>query len=437
MDSGNKRADNFLRELGISADSFSTGEYCDLFLREMERGLAGEESSLQMIPTFISTDHELPLNTPVIVIDAGGTNLRTGVVTFSEDKSLSLSHFTKQGMPGVEKEVSAQEFFGSIADAVEPVFDGSEKIGFCFSYAADITENRDGRLIVFSKEIKAPEVIGKLVGKELLDELARRGHRQPKRLTLLNDTVATLLAGKISSTQKRYSAYVGFILGTGTNTSYVEKSGNITKVTNQLAEEHQTINIESGNFAVPTAKTDREFFATTKDPSSYPFEKLISGAYLGPYARFVLGKAIQLGEVSRQFAEAFRAKMAQHSFDTITMDKFLHRPHDTSGLIASCCSSDEDALFIYRLFDGIIERAAKLTAVNLSATILKTGEGTDPRRPICINADGTTYYKTHNLQRYTEWYLQEYLNRELARYYEFVEIDNSPIVGAAVAGLIG
>jgi hypothetical protein len=29
---------------------------------------------------------------------------------------------------------------------------------------------------MFSKEIKAPEVIGKPVGKTLLEELARRGH---------------------------------------------------------------------------------------------------------------------------------------------------------------------------------------------------------------------------------------------------------------------
>ncbi|MDA3832312.1 MAG: hexokinase [Spirochaetales bacterium] len=435
MVSGIERADGFLKELGISADSFSTQHYCELFLDEMQKGLEGKKSSLQMIPTYISTDKELLYDSPVIVIDAGGTNLRTAVVQFGKSGDARISQFSKQDMPGVKKEVTARQFFSSIADAVEPVFNASDKMGFCFSYAADITEDRDGRLIVFSKEIKAPEVIGKLVGKELLQELAQRGFYHQKRLTLLNDTVATLLAGKVNQSGKQYSGYVGFILGTGTNTSYVEQAGSITKLVNPSSDRHQIINIESGNFAVPASLTDQEFYETTKVPSLYHFEKLISGAYIGQYGLFIIKKATAEKMLSPAFGDAFRKFSG--AFDTITMDTFLHQPHEMEHLIASCCSTDDDALFVYRLLDGVIERAAKLTAVNLSATVLKSGEGSDPRRPVCINADGTTYYKTHNLKRYTEWYLHEFLGKELRKYYEFVEIDNSPILGAAVAGLIG
>ncbi|HRR34168.1 MAG TPA: hypothetical protein P5026_08735 [Kiritimatiellia bacterium] len=39
-------------------------------------------------------------------------------------------------------------------------------------------------------------------------------------------------------------------------------------------------------------------------------------------------------------------------------------------------------------------RAAALTAVNLASAILKTGEGRDPARPVCVNVDGATYYRT-------------------------------------------
>ncbi len=88
------------------------------------------------------------------------------------------------------------------------------------------------------------------------------------------------------------------------------------------------------------------------------------------------------------------------------------------------------------LLDGVIERAGKLTAVNLAATVIQSQAGTDPRHPVCINADGTTYYKTHNLQKYTQWYLHEFLEKKIGRYYEFVSIDQSPIIGAAIAGLL-
>ena len=59
---------------------------------EMERGLAGEKSSLPMIPTYLSDVGEIPLHEPVAVIDAGGVryavNLESEAVTRSMVKSL-------------------------------------------------------------------------------------------------------------------------------------------------------------------------------------------------------------------------------------------------------------------------------------------------------------------------------------------------------------
>ena len=85
----------------------------------------------------------------------------------------------------------------------------------------------DGRLLKWTKEMKAPEVIGRFIGKGLLEALGRGG--AGKSVVLLNDTVATLLAGKAAD-KKRYGSYVGFILGTGTNIAYLEKNENILTV---------------------------------------------------------------------------------------------------------------------------------------------------------------------------------------------------------------
>jgi hexokinase len=104
-------------------------------------------------------------------------------------------------------------------------------------------------------------------------------------------------------------------------------------------------------------------------------------------------------------------------------------------LVKCVQGNEEDAIALWHLIDNLISKAAKLTAANLTAAVLASGQGKDPRRPVCINADGTTFYKTEFLKRDTEFYLQQYLQQELDRYAVLVKIENSPTIGAAIAGL--
>ncbi len=423
----------FIADHGLNPDAIQMDRETASFLTEMERGLAGkDESSLAMLPTYINLEHAIPVNRPVVVIDAGGTNFRVGIVSFNERLEPEIRSFRKRSMPGFEREVSAGEFFEAMAEFVAPVIGESDRIGFCFSYAAEITANRDGRLLFFSKEIKAPEVCGMEVGANLLEALGAEKAGHICNLTVLNDTVATLLAARAAAAQRDYSGFVGFILGTGTNTCYLEKIRNIGKLGSVDREHSMLVNVESGNYRYSGSELDRQFYATTKAPKMYRFEKLISGAYIGPYAAMVIGKAVEAGLFSPRFAESFAAVPA---IDTIVMDQFLHAPGDRTGTLAACCETEGDATALYILLDSIIERAGKLTAINLSAAVLKADIGHNPLHPVCINADGTTFHKTHNLRRYTEFYLDAYLTRECGRYYEIISIDNAPVLGAAIAGL--
>jgi len=427
-----KKTEAFLHDVRVTAEAIDMDECCSLFLREMERGLRGEPSSLAMIPTYTSTESTIEPGQSVIVLDAGGTNFRTCLVTFDEHGSARIEDFKKSGMPGVKVQTTAKEFFSILADDVERLIDRSDRIGFCFSYAAAITADHDGIPLVFSKEIKAPEVIGKPVGRSLLEELDRRGHAViNKKLAVVNDTVATLLAGKTAAGSTPYGGYIGFILGTGTNTAYVERNANIAKLTTDLGAS-QIINVESGNLDVVPGELDRQFMASTKQPNQYHFEKMISGAYLGSFSHLVVSHAIGEGLFSKRFADAFTTI---EPLNTTRMSNYLEMPHNQAYDLVRCVAYEEDATALYLILDAIIARSAKLTAVNLAAAVLKSGEGTNPRYPVCINADGTTYYKTENLQRYTEQYVVEFLQRRHHRYTRFVRIDDSPIIGSAVAGL--
>ncbi|ADY13896.1 hexokinase family protein [Sphaerochaeta globosa] len=424
----------FLSRWGIDPASVDMKALLATFLSEMEKGLEAEStSSLKMIPTYTEVVSTIAKGESVIVLDAGGTNFRTCLVTFDEQGNAHIEDFKKVSMPGVKEEVSAQKFFSTFADEVERLIDKSDKIGFCFSYAAAITADHDGIPLVFSKEIKAPEVIGKKVGASLLAELERRGYDVTnKKVAVLNDTVATLLAGQSAASDIPYSGYIGFILGTGTNTAYVERNSNIAKL-GLFDGKSQIINIESGNFDYCPSKLDREYFDSTKQPEQYHLEKMISGAYLGPLSTLVIQKAIADGILSATFAKRF-AQLG--TVNTTVMSNYLEMPLNKEYALVACCEGNEDdAIALWMIIDAVIARAAKLTAANLAATVIKSGAGTDPRRPVCINADGTTFYKTEYLKKYTEYYLHTYLQLEYKRYYRFVRIDDSPTIGAAIAGL--
>ena len=58
----------------------------------------------------------------------------------------------------------------------------------------------------------------------------------------------------------------------------------------------------------------------------------------------------------------------------------------------------------------------------------------DPEYPVCINIDGSTYYKAFGLREKAEAYLSEILgSRGIS--YDLVRADDAPMIGAAVAGL--
>lgn len=427
------KIEDFLKRHMLAASSVDADKTLDFILSEMEKGLEEENgSSLQMIPTYVSPDDaDIVPGKSVIVMDAGGTNFRTCLVTFDDNKQPVISDFQKVGMPGIKEEVSASDFYSILADNIERLIDKSDRIGFCFSYAATITKDHDGIPIVFSKEIKAPEVIGKPLGKNLLAELERRGHDvSDKRVAVVNDTVATLLAAKAGRPDNA-SSYIGFILGTGTNTAYTEKNSAIAKISEMDGRE--IVNVESGCLALELGDLDKEFVSGTKDPAKYWFEKKISGAYLGPFAAHVIEAAVKEGVLTKAFGERFKTILP---LDTTRMSHYLEDCHNPDyDLVKVVGDNEEDAAALYRIIKAVIERAGKLTAINLTAAVLRSGEGKNPRLPVVINADGTTFYKTAFLEFYTKLYLDELLEKKHGRYYEMVRIDNSPTLGAAIAGL--
>ena len=428
----------FLKRNRMDHASIDIRKECEVFLQDMQNGLNGVKDCLDMLPTYIPMTEDIPSDERVIVMDAGGTNFRVAVVYFDENKKPVIEDFTNHPMPGAGEEVGQDEFFRTVAEYLRPVIHKSNKIGFCFSYPTDILPNGDGKLIRFSKEIRVRDMIGQPVGAGILEALKKAGYTEPKRIVLLNDTVATLLGGKAAYSKVPYDSFIGYILGTGTNTCYIEKGSHIGKL-QAAGRNYDTmlINMESGAYGKsPSGKIDREFDETTVNPGQANFEKKISGGYLGGLVHTALKDAAADGLFSETLANAIRNVP---TLSTKEADDFLHAPYG-DNLLANSCSRDpeeggKDRTTLYYLIDSLVERAAKLSAVNLSTVIIKTGKGNDPCRPVCITADGSTFYKTKNFKSRVEHYMKIYLNDELGLYHEFVEVKNANLTGSAIAAL--
>jgi hexokinase len=428
-----QKVTDFLTQHHMSYETIDMEEYCHIFLEEMTNGLAGKKSSLQMIPTYIEVEREIPINEPVIVLDAGGTNFRVATVYFDEEGEPVIEHFNRYPMPGVHEEVTKDRFFQIITGYLNDVVYTSHNIGFCFSYPTEIFPNKDGKLLHFTKEIQAEEVEGEMIGENLVSTLEVLGHSEKKHVVLLNDTVATLLAGELAFQNKTFDSYIGFILGTGTNSCYIESNRNIPKKSELDLTKHQIINIESGAFTRgPQGAIDLQFDESTANPGKYSFEKMVSGAYLGALCSKTLEVASkQL--FSDNIAEELKTL---ETLKTKDVNDFMHYPDGTNNPLASLChhGTKEDRVTMYYLLDSLIERAAKLTAINIASVVMKSDKGKNPCFPVCITAEGTTFYELKSLKTRVEYYLKSYLEDKY-RYYEIVNIKNATLIGAAIAGL--
>ena len=402
-------------------------------LDDMKRGLKKQTSDQDMIRTFCNPPEKTAKNESVIVIDAGGTNFRSCLVTFDQEGQPQISEMEKTRMPGVERELSRKEFFEQFAVNLEHLKNKADRIGFCFSYPMEIQENGDGILLGFSKEVKAPEVVGCKVGECLKEALATHGWNTIKRITMCNDTVSALLAGAACAGERhRYSSYIGYILGTGMNAAYLQPDCDCCGIQKQI------VVCESGKFrSVNRSDFDIEFDKTTVKPGSFFLEKQCSGAYLGPLSTIILQTAAREGLFSDGLSKALLA--ISEPLTLIEMDKFLHGPFNSDcilGKIACENASEEDLDIMYQLLDAVVERSARCSAAILTACAIQTGAGKNAAKPISILCNGTTFYKTWMVRERTAAYLDEILTNKLGIHWEIVSADNDITLGTAIAGLI-
>lgn len=382
------------------------------FREKVEEGLNKNNAEIQCIPTFI-----LPKATDVkgkaLVLDLGGTNYRVAIVDFSTEKPIIYpNNGWKKDMsimksPGYTRE----ELFKELADLIVEIKREEEMpIGYCFSYPTESIPGGDARLLRWTKGVDIREMVGQFVGKPLLDYLNEKNKIRFTGVKVLNDTIASLFAGL---TDKSYDAYIGLIVGTGTNMATFIPSDKITKLDPECHVQGLIpVNLESGNFYPPfLTAVDDTVDATSDSLGKQRFEKAVSGMYLGD----ILKAAFPLEEFEEKFDA--RKLTAIMNYPDIHKDIYVQVAH------------------------WIYNRSVQLVAASLAGLIALLKSYNRDIHRVCLIAEGSLFWSESRKDKNYNILVMEKL-QELLRELELEDVevhinsmDNANLIGTGIAAL--
>lgn len=416
------KAAEFMARHGMSANRIDLDACTKAIYADMKKGLEEPFDELPMIPTYLHGEKDVPKNRKVAVIDAGGTNFRTALVHFDKDGA-RIEKLEKHDMPGLHEPADWTDFISDTANSVLPLLDEAEAIGFSFSYAAEVTPEKDGRVIGITKQVDIRNAGGKLLGESLKEELRRLGAEE-KRVIVINDTPATLLGGTAPLKKSDYDGFIGLVVGTGANSCCMVPEKEIKKL-GLKGEEKMLVNLESGYYCgFPRGDFDIEMDENLPDTGHETSEKMSSGRYLGEICLYTLKAAAREGVFSEKAKEFI---LGMEFFTTPIADKWGSgkTPKEIIG---------EDAVNLVYIINEIFETAARVITCTLCGILMLTGDG--ETKPVCIAVDGSLYKKSRLFRPMLEDCMAVYAEEIMGRKYKFVTVDEATIVGTAAGTLL-
>jgi len=338
----------------------------DNLQEKIEVGLKKDGTEILCIPTYISPKEEIE-DGRVLSLDWGGTNFRAAIVELAKGKDPVIIE-TKKKLLSAEKAVGFSqkdllEEMATLIGSLENLDNQVTRIGYCFSYPAECQADGDAKLLRWTKGFEIHEMVDSLVGKSLMDYL--NNHPSiPTTFTsikVINDTVACLFAG-LADVGK--DAYIGLIVGTGTNMAGLMPMNKIEKL-NYKGRGLIPVNLESGNFNPPYLTViDGLVDAMSNNKGSQRFEKAISGGYIGEI-----------------FKTVFSKRKIRYDFDGEALSDVMNHPQDFP---------EEYVNLAIWLFN----RSAKLVAASLAGLIQVLLTQDETIKTVCLAADGSVFWKS-------------------------------------------
>lgn len=284
-------------------------------------------------------------------------------------------------------------------------------VGYCFSYPATSLFNGDAELLKWVKGVNIKDMEGNAVGKPLIDYLNKNSDSNFSKVTVVNDTITSLFSGLKNT---NFDAYVGLIVGTGTNMATFLPSENIPKLNEIKNWKGKTpVNLETGNFFPPhLTATDDVVDYRLDNPGMQRFEKAVSGMYLG-----------------RIFKAAFPNEHFADEMDAERLTYIINHPDEYKNDYVEVASQ-------------IYERSASLVAASLAGIIKSLHEVDSSTKHIQIVAEGSLFWSTVNEEKLSYSVVVKTCLNELLKKLDMGEkdvviskIENANLIGAAMAVL--
>ena len=328
---------------------------------KIETGLQKDGTEIKCLPTYIHPKKD-GIKGEATVFDLGGTNFRAAVVSVGEETKitgLAEKDITEMKMAGFTE----TDLYNSEAEAIKQLsIPVNSSIGYCFSYPAQPMLNGDAELIVWTKGVNIPGMAGKPIGAPMvnyLNETLSAGFNG--KIAVVNDTITSLFAGLANP---GYDAYIGLIVGTGTNMATFFPSDYIPKIAGMEGWSGETpVNLESGNHNPPHLTTfDAKVDEESDNKGFQRFEKAISGMYLG-----------------RVFRAVYPNDGFDGSLDAAALSRMMNNPPDYKPEYV------ETAFQIY-------ERSAKLVAASIAGLVLNLNSAYPAVKTIQVLAEGSLFW---------------------------------------------
>lgn len=378
--------------------------------QKIETGLQKEDTEIKCLPTYIHPSKE-GISGTATVFDLGGTNFRAAVVSVGDETEIAdivEDDITEMKSEGFTRE----DLFETQAEIINRLnLPANSPIGYCFSYAARSLTNGDAELLHWTKGVNIKEMIGKPVGVPLVEYLNANTGSNFYKIAVVNDTITSLFAGLMNP---GFDAYIGLIVGTGTNMATFFPSEYIPKIKDLKGWSGETpVNLESGNFNPPhLTQVDDRVDAQSDNKGQQRFEKAISGMYLG-----------------RVLREAFPNDDLDENLDGAALSRMMNNPENY----------DEDHVeTAFRIY----ERSARLVAASLAGLVLNLNLAYPSVKRIQVLAEGSLFWSKVKINdtAYVDMVndtLKELLSKmgHSDKEVSISKIDNANLIGAAMAVL--
>uniref|UniRef100_A0A672ZGL3 Hexokinase-3 n=1 Tax=Sphaeramia orbicularis TaxID=375764 RepID=A0A672ZGL3_9TELE len=405
-----KKKDLFLYAMRLHDDQLE--DISARFQAEMKKGLSAESNAaaaVKMLPTHVRSTPDGSERGQFLALDLGGSKFKVLQVKVREGMGIRKGGVEmEEKIYPIPKELligRGTELFDHVSESLKDFLqekninlEKTHPLAFTFSFPCEQPTLNQGLLLSWSKNFRLRGLQGKDVVQSLKGAIERTGGMNVDVLSMVNDTVATMMTCGFDDQR----CEVGLIIGTGTNACYMEALRHVDLVEGD--EGQMCVNTEWGGFGDDGAlneyitEFDRDVDAASNNPGKQIFEKMVSGMYLGELVRLVVLKMAKVGLLFDGFvSDALRTKGKITTANVAAMEEYKTGLKNTRDILTGLglTPSQDDCIAVQHVSTIVSFRSSNLVAACLSAILTRIKKNRSLRTlTITVGVDGTVY-KTH------------------------------------------